>query len=53
MGVETGVDLDALLELARQVRTDLGVEPWSHALAGGTPAGMLAATGGPGPGPDG
>lgn len=45
MGVETGVDLDALLDVARTVRDDLGVEPWSHALAGGTPAAMLAATG--------
>ena len=46
MGVETGVDIEALLDVARSVRDDLGVEPWSHALAGGTPGGLLAATGG-------
>lgn len=49
MEVETGVGLDALPDVARRVRNDLGVEPWSHALAGGTPAGILAATGGAGP----
>jgi hydroxymethylglutaryl-CoA lyase len=46
MGVETGVDLDALLDVARSVRDDLGLAPWSHALAGGTPATLLRATGG-------
>ncbi|WP_247730358.1 hydroxymethylglutaryl-CoA lyase [Halovivax limisalsi] len=46
MGIETGVDADRLLAVARDVakRLDLGAP--SHALMGGTRAQVLAATGG-------
>jgi hydroxymethylglutaryl-CoA lyase len=41
LGVDTGLDVHAVIECAREVAAIIGIEPRSHAAAGGTKAQLL------------